>query len=913
MAGANSTKEKNSSRNSTKDQQTRTKTRRERKRGSANNSGSRNQGGGQQMVVRSARGSREVKAVILIALGIFLILSLFGKTGLIGRAVVAVLYGLVGQLATVVLLIMIFVLAWCVLRGTSDTVFSLKNVLLFSFLLLLFAALIHTFSYGAGDYTGMKAAELIRTMWGQKNGGGVIGGVISWGLQRLVAKPGTLVILIPATIIIAMILFSLSLVNAAKKAGTVGGNVVNWFRDVAGRFRESSDARKLERARQLEAQKAAVQERENTNSEKHREQEAAADRGRRPEDPYKNGADGDTAETDDNIEFYSARDRKKDMYKQDLEKQREKRVAQERKIMSQEDDEEDEGMHRAGHRGFADAKAAAEYALDHGLDGSKGSGEGFGSGQAGPSDAFSDGEDSTPVTGEREKLPDPGSTIPTKIPEDNTEIKLVTADETVQYELPPISLLREPPENAQDSEDQQSKARLTARKLEEVMQSFGIEARVIRISIGSTVTMFELQPQSGVKVSRIKNLSDDIALNLAASGVRILAPIPGKAAIGIEIPNEERRTVYLRELVETESFMEHRSKLAFCLGEDIFGQTILADISKMPHLLIAGTTNSGKSVCVNCLIMSLLFRCTPNDVRFIMIDPKEVELRDYNGIPHMLVPVVTEPKKAAAALAWAVQEMDNRYKQFARYNMRDINAYNAGAADNGLKKLPRIVIIIDELADLMMVARDSVEEAINRIAQKARAAGMHLIVATQRPSVDVITGLIKANIPSRIAFTVSSAVDSKTILDYGGAEKLLGKGDMLFAPVDAMKPSRVQGGYVSDSEIEDTTEFWKAQNEAGGTDEEISHQIENARIAEKGRHGGMHGEDGGDGGDPLFADAIDIAIETKQISASFLQRKLGLGYARASRLIDQMEEKGYISARDGNNPRQVLISQNPLR
>ena len=280
MAGANSTKEKNSSRNSTKDQQTRTKTRRERKRGSANNSGSRNQGGGQQMVVRSARGSREVKAVILIALGIFLILSLFGKTGLIGRAVVAVLYGLVGQLATVVLLIMIFVLAWCVLRGTSDTVFSLKNVLLFSFLLLLFAALIHTFSYGAGDYTGMKAAELIRTMWGQKNGGGVIGGVISWGLQRLVAKPGTLVILIPATIIIAMILFSLSLVNAAKKAGTVGGNVVNWFRDVAGRFRESSDARKLERARQLEAQKAAVQERENTNSEKHREQEAAADRGR---------------------------------------------------------------------------------------------------------------------------------------------------------------------------------------------------------------------------------------------------------------------------------------------------------------------------------------------------------------------------------------------------------------------------------------------------------------------------------------------------------------------------------------------------------------------------------------------------------------------------------------------------------
>jgi len=918
VAGANNTKDKNNSRNNTKNQQHRTKSQRNSKSGSGKNTGSRNQGGGQQMVVRNARGSREIKAVILIALGIFLILSLFGKTGLIGRAVVAVLYGLVGQLATIVLVVMLFVLAWCVLRGTSDTVFSIKNVLLFAFLLLLSAALVHTFKYGVDDYSGMKAAELIRTMWGQKHSGGVIGGMISYMLQRLVAKPGTLVILIPATIIIAMVLFSLSLVNAAKKAGAVGGSVANWFKDVAGRFKESSDARKRERAQQAAEQKAREKEREETG----KNGSGAAEHGKtgRSGDAYDDadgveGTDGEiTSGTDDNIEFYSARDRKKDMYRQDLEKQREKRVAEERKIMSQEDDEDEDGSgtHRSSHRGFADAQTAAEYAAEHGLRGGRTAGSEYDSDSDDPAGAFADGEGSEPVTGEREQLPDPGATIPTKIPEENAEIKLVTADESIEYELPPVSLLREPPENAQDAEDQQSKARLTARKLEDVMQSFGIEARVIRISIGSTVTMFELQPQSGVKVSRIKNLSDDIALNLAASGVRILAPIPGKAAIGIEIPNEERRTVYLRELVETESFMEHRSKLAFCLGEDIFGQTILADISKMPHLLIAGTTNSGKSVCVNCLIMSLLFRCTPNDVRFIMIDPKEVELRDYNGMPHMLVPVVTEPKKAAAALAWAVQEMDNRYKQFAKYNMRDINAYNASAADNGLKKLPRIVIIIDELADLMMVARDSVEEAINRIAQKARAAGMHLIVATQRPSVDVITGLIKANIPSRIAFTVSSVVDSKTILDYGGAEKLLGKGDMLFAPVDAMKPTRVQGGFVSDSEIEDTTEFWKSQNENGGTDEEISHQIENARIAEKGRHGGAGGE-GGDGGDPLFADAVDIAIETKQISASFLQRKLGLGYARASRLIDQMEEKGYISARDGNNPRQVLISQNPLR
>ena len=310
--------------------------------------------------------------------------------------------------------------------------------------------------------------------------------------------------------------------------------------------------------------------------------------------------------------------------------------------------------------------------------------------------------------------------------------------------------------------------------------------------------------------------------------------------------------------------------------------------------------------------MSLLYRCTPNDVRLIMIDPKVVELQVYNSIPHLLVPVVTEPKKAAAALSWTVQEMENRYKLFAKYNLRDITAYNQFAPEHDLPRMPRIVIIIDELADLMMVVRDSVEEAINRIAQKARAAGMHLIVATQRPSVDVITGLIKANIPSRIAFTVSSVVDSKTILDYGGAEKLLGRGDMLNHPVDFMKPLRVQGGFVSDTEIEETVEFLKLQKAESEQDEQISSDIDNTRMMEKpGRAG--HGDNLLGDGDPMLADAVDIAIETKQISASFLQRKLGLGYSRASRLIDQMEEKGYISARDGNNPRQVLISRNPLR
>ncbi|MBR5500956.1 MAG: DNA translocase FtsK, partial [Clostridia bacterium] len=492
-----------------------------------------------------------------------------------------------------------------------------------------------------------------------------------------------------------------------------------------------------------------------------------------------------------------------------------------------------------------------------------------------------------------------------------------TAKEEFDYIKPPFSMLHRVEEPAGRIDEQRQQATQTARKLEAVMRSFGIEAKVISISRGSTVTMYELQPQSGVKVSRIKNLADDIALNLAASGIRIEAPIPGKAAIGIEIPNEEKSTVYLKSLVETNAFLNHKSKLAFCLGEDISGEPVIADIAKMPHMLIAGTTGSGKSVCVNCLIVSLLYRCSPNDVRLIMIDPKVVELQMYNGIPHLLIPVVTEPKKAAAALSWAVQEMENRYKQFALCNIRDINAYNLYAKEHDLPTLPRIVIIIDELADLMMVVRDSIEEAINRIAQKARAAGMHLIVATQRPSVDVITGLIKANIPSRIAFAVSSQVDSKTILDYGGAEKLLGRGDMLYYPVGNMKATRVQGGFVSDGEIENIVDFIKDSVSEPTYDDAVSAQIDSVRILEKGgKRGGSAMTSGGGvegDGDPLLSDALDIAIEVKQISASFLQRKLGLGYARASRLIDQLEERGYISGRDGNNPRHVLVQENPMR
>ncbi len=497
--------------------------------------------------------------------------------------------------------------------------------------------------------------------------------------------------------------------------------------------------------------------------------------------------------------------------------------------------------------------------------------------------------------------------------QDGAPFKVTTSKFGTEYSAPPFTLLECNTEQDDMHDEYKKQAAKIARKLEDVLRSFGIEAKVIHISRGSAVTRYELQPHTGVKVSRIKSLSDDIALNLAAPGIRIEAPIPGKAAIGIEIPNEDRQTVYLRDIVETDAFMNNRSCLAFCLGEDISGEPIIADIAKMPHLLIAGATGSGKSVCINCMITSILYKASPDDVRMIMIDPKVVELGVYNGIPHLLIPVVTEPKKAAAALSWAVQEMENRYKVFANYGIRDINSYNNYAYESGLDKMPRILVVIDELADLMMVARDSVEEAINRIAQKARAAGIHLVVATQRPSVDVITGLIKSNIPSRVAFKVASNVDSRTILDYAGAEKLLGRGDMLFYPVGSMKSMRVQGGFISDEEIENVVKYLQTTYGGAAYDRQVHEEIENARLPEKGKRGGASqgGFDADDSVDELFADAVRIAIELKQISASYLQRKLGLGYSRASRIIDQMEEKGYISARDGNNPRHVLITSMP--
>ena len=481
------------------------------------------------------------------------------------------------------------------------------------------------------------------------------------------------------------------------------------------------------------------------------------------------------------------------------------------------------------------------------------------------------------------------------------------AEESYQYQYPGIDLFEKAPEESDPNAQDELKA--NAQKLVDTLESFGVRTRVLDISRGPSVTRYEVQPMAGVKISRITSLADDIALNLAVADVRMEAPIPGKPAVGIEVPNHKKTPVYIRSVFESQSFLRMTSPLGIALGKDIAGVAQVADLCKMPHLLIAGSTGSGKSVCVNSIIMSLLFRSSPEDVKLILIDPKVVELAEYNGIPHLLMPVITEPKKAAGALSSAVQEMERRYHLFAENNVRDIKSFNKLAAtDPTLEKMPYIAIIIDELADLMMVVGKDVEDSICRIAQKARAAGMHLIVATQRPSVDVITGLIKANIPSRIAFAVSSQVDSRTILDGAGAEKLLGMGDMLFMPVGAPKPIRIQGTFVRDEEISRVLDFIK-KSATVQYDEAMIEAMEKHAIMDGKKGSSSADADEDSGSDPMLKQAVEVVIDAGQASTSLLQRRCKLGYARAARIMDEMEQKGIIGPYEGAKPRAVLISR----
>ncbi len=488
----------------------------------------------------------------------------------------------------------------------------------------------------------------------------------------------------------------------------------------------------------------------------------------------------------------------------------------------------------------------------------------------------------------------------------------IEATKIINYKLPSVSLLAKPKAKAKSRAEIKHELEEKANRLLETLSSFKIDATIINITQGPTVTRFELQPGFGIKVSKITNLADDIALSLAASGVRIEAPIPGKSAIGIEIPNQEASPVPIREVIDTDKFRDFKSKTAFALGKDIGGNSVIADIAQFPHVLIAGATGSGKSVCINSLITSILYKAKPNEVKLIMIDPKMVELGVYNGIPHLLIPVVTDPKHAAGALNWAVAEMKNRYQLMKDSKVRNIQGYNILMEENNTpeNKLPEIVIIIDELADLMLAAKNEVEDSINSLAALARAAGMYLVIATQRPSVNVITGVIKANVPSRISFAVSSQVDSRTILDSMGAEKLLGKGDMLYSPRGAIKPIRIQGNFISDSEIETLIAYVKKQYEAEYDTSILEHIEREQETHEAASSDDTHTRSGDK--DELFVKAAELAFESGQASVAMLQRKYKIGYQRAARIIDQLEENHIIGPYEGTKPRQVLISRSEL-
>ena len=477
-----------------------------------------------------------------------------------------------------------------------------------------------------------------------------------------------------------------------------------------------------------------------------------------------------------------------------------------------------------------------------------------------------------------------------------------------EYCLPPIDCLKEP--DFSRAGDYAAEMKTTAKKLVDTLKSFGVETNLIGVSRGPSVTRYELQPAPGVKINRITNLADDIALNLASAGVRIEAPIPNKSAVGIEIPNQHKSMVTLREIISSAEFQNAKSKLNVALGKDITGNATCTDIAKMPHLLIAGTTGSGKSVCLNCMIVSILYEAKPSEVKLLMIDPKQVEFSIYNGIPHLLVPVISDVRKAAGSLAWAVSEMENRYKAFSACGVRDIKGFNKYVLDHPEQQfMPQIVIFIDELNDLMMVSPKEVEDSICRLAQKARAAGMHLVVATQRPSVDVITGIIKANIPSRLSLFVSSQVDSRTILDTVGAEKLLGNGDMLFNPVGMSKPVRIQGAFLSDEEIENVVSFIKEQEEVEYDSEVMDEIARNAAADNKKKSAqASAGDEVGDA-DGMVAAAIDVVVECQAASTTLLQRKLRLGYARAARIMDELEQRGVVGPSEGSKPRKVLMTQ----
>ncbi len=820
--------------------------------------------------VRSSAMNRDIHILVVMAIALLLFLSLLGLCGGVGRILSGFLFGLFGTPAYVFPFLLVYVDLFLL---ANDGVFAqlLQRICGLAGIYVFVCAFFQLILYGYES--GMTYMQFYRESSVEHNGGGLIGGSIVSFFGNALGTIGAYVIILIALVIFAILLTQKPLLSVLRKQSERAYDSAQIKRQ---RRADASRMRRQQRRQQKETDRAIRDRQKAVQAE--REANVAAVRARtgnvthmvvpqnlkeearlREEvkrlgtvhgsDPVKEKAYDIPDDIIVNTSVPVNRSENFTFVERPKKQERVSRTVEEKEITEEKTE-------------FPEPSRAPE-----------------------------------PV--KRKRKPSVGGAEEIRVPEN---------DDTEEYVFPPTSLLKSPGKGqAGDSNDH---LKATAAKLQKTLHDFGVEVTINHISCGPTVTRYELTPQQGVKVSKILSLSDDIKLNLAAADIRIEAPIPGKSAIGIEVPNKTNTAVLLRELLESQAFRRHRSPLAFAVGKDIAGQPVITDIGKMPHLLIAGATGSGKSVCINTLIMSILYKSPPEEVKFIMIDPKVVELSVYNGIPHLFIPVVTDPKKAAGALNWAVSEMTERYQKFAEYGVRDLAGYNSRVEtmpepEEGErpKKMPRLIIIVDELADLMMVAQSEVEDSICRLAQLARAAGIHLIIATQRPSVNVITGLIKANMPSRVALSVTSGVDSRTILDMNGAEKLLGHGDMLFYPQGYQKPARVQGAYVSDDEILQVVHFLLQHHKSGKYDEEIQKKIEQSHVSES-----APGSGDVSGQDEYFTDAGKLIIEKDKASIGMLQRAFRIGFNRAARIMDQLCDAGVVGEEEGTKPRKVLMS-----
>lgn len=836
---------------------------------------------------QSAPMDSEIKnEVILIgvfALAVFLFLCNFGIVGVVGDTISDIMFGLFGLTTYAAPIVLFLTVAFGISnRGNLIAVRKLVAAVL----LFLLAGVVCDLMTGIWQEDMLYSARAIyeRCSTG-RNGGGVVAGTLTFLSYHFLSLVGTVLLILVLIVICVVILTEKSFVSSVKSGGQ---KVYERTREDASIRKERAEKR---RAEQEEVRRIKEEERKIRAEEKENEKILRMNK-------KVSGVMLDTTLSVREEETgHKIRD---DIHEITLNDFDENEIEEVEITVEKSGD----GMHSID---FDKIHITTQGQLEQELPE-----ESFGQ------EVFSEEEDSVPVPADT-ALPRPvaGPAAENRDSAKNSaassdmEADKIRTNKPVpkKYIFPPLKLLKKG--SVKGGGDTTAKLKETAIHLQQTLATFGVKVTITDISQGPSVTRYEMQPEQGVKVSKIVGLADDIKLNLAATDIRIEAPIPGKAAVGIEVPNKENSAVALRDLLESREFKEFPSNLAFAVGKDIGGKTIVADIAKMPHMLIAGSTGSGKSVCINTLIMSILYKAHPEDVKLIMVDPKVVELSVYNGIPHLLIPVVTDPKKAAAALHWGVAEMEERYKQFANYNVRDLKGFNKAVESMNEKggedipaKMPQIVIIVDELADLMMVAPGEVEESICRLAQLARAAGIHLIIATQRPSVDVITGLIKANMPSRVAFAVSSGVDSRTILDMNGAEKLLGKGDMLFYPQGYPKPARIQGSFVSDGEVSDVVDYLKNQAIGNIYSDDVAEKIQNIGTGSGQLSGGAERSSR----DQYFVDAGKFIIDKDKASIGMLQRVFKVGFNRAARIMDQLCEAGVVGEEEGTKPRKVLMS-----